>query len=347
MTRNRFLKLLGLLGLGVGAAPLVPRVSAGPEGAADAAAAATGDVHSLLAGSIVVDALFTPYRKGDRAWPRLAGESKRLTGIDAGCWDVGDVSNLANINVLVETYEAGVMRIDAVDDLSVARAAGRLGVIFYAARYWKLAGSLEPLARWHEQGLRVMQIAGDGATELGGTFDDDDAPLSTFGKNVVSEMNERGLLIDVSLSGARTTRDVAAASSRPIVSLHSNARSLTDHERNKTDDEIKAIAGTGGLVAATTLARCLRQGDEAVVTAQRLVDHVDRLVQVAGIDHVGLASDGSLDGRPRYVYDETDLVGYDRWFRLATSLRESGYSDEDMRKIFGRNMMRVLRATIG
>ena len=77
------------------------------------------------------------------------------------------------------------------------------------------------------------------------------------------------------------------------------------------------------------------------------VAHLDHVIQLVGIDHVGIATDGSLDGRPKYVYDQTDLIGYDRWYRLAASLREARYSDEEIRKVLGLNFVRVLRESIG
>jgi len=342
ITRARFLRLLAACGVGAGAAPLLSVLEASESDGEP-------DVASLVRNSLVVDGQFVPRNLGDNTWPASPGAVKRLIGVDGGFWDVEDVENLSEVDRLVEHYGNAVMRIDKADDLGVARATSRLGLIYFTARHWKLDDSVEPLARWHEGGLRAIQLAHEGDNGVGGGFDRDDLRLTAFGKQVVTESNRLGLLLDLSHCGRRTTLDAAAATSRPVVACRANAEELTPHEKNKSDKEIKAIAATGGVVAITNRSRFLRRGDRKEVGLADFVGHLDHVVERVGIDHVGLASDTWINGMPLYAYDRTDtsLNASKRWVNVARALREKGYSDEDLRKVLGLNFLRVIRESIG
>jgi hypothetical protein len=118
LTRSQFLRLLAACGAGVGIAGLVPRTTPAEE--------PSGDL-TLMQESIVIDGLLLPDRR--LTWQRGAGEIKRLTGIDAAGWRIDHLDNLAGINALVDGFSDTVMRIDKIDDVAVARASGRLGLI--------------------------------------------------------------------------------------------------------------------------------------------------------------------------------------------------------------------------
>lgn len=336
LTRAEFLKRLAACGVGAGIA------SAWPARGAETTQSGLNDC-------IVIDGLVSPRRSGEGSWPRVQGEIKRLAGIDAGCWDVADVENLENVDKLVQAYGSAVMRIDRADDIGIARASGRMGLIYYAGRQWKLSGSRAPLARWREQGLRVLQIAYDGDNELGGGIERPETRLTPFGKEVVAELNRLKMVIDVSRCGRLTTLDVAAASSQPITANHANAGALTAFRHNKSDEEIKAIAATGGVVAVANNARCLRRATDGSAGMADFVAHVDYIVQLVGVDHVGFSSDSWIDGEPTYRYDRTDVLlnNWERWSNVAAALREKGYSDGDVRKLLGLNLLRVYREVLG
>ena len=167
--------------------------------------------------------------------------------------------------------------------------------ILKAALANRNGGSVERLSAWHEQGLRAFQIAYEGDNELGGGFDRDDTRITPLGKTVVAELNRLGIVVDVSHCGRRTTLDVAMASSRPVMATRGNPEKLSSHGRNKTDKELKTIAGTGGVVGATNISRYLRSHEAHQPEIRDYVEHVDYLVQLLGIDHVGFSSEGWLD----------------------------------------------------
>src|SRR4029079_11998228 len=104
--------------------------------------------------------------------------------------------------------------------------SNRYGVVFYFQGDFELKGSVEPLAVWKAQGLRVLQLTNDD-NELGGGTKGDSRPLTAFGKRVVSELNRLGMIVDVSHSGRLTTLDAAPASSKPITANHANVEALT------------------------------------------------------------------------------------------------------------------------
>jgi len=211
----------------------------------------------------------------------------------------------------------------------------------------------------------------------------EDNGLSDFGKEVVAECNCLGIMIDISHASDRTFFDVLDASKAPIIASHSSVRALCDHPRNLTDEMIKALAADGGVIQICFVSsfvktpkpnlerdkalQALREKygsrreikDEAVLekireeymgiyekyprdraTVKDLVDHIDHVVKLVGVDHVGIGTDfdggGDIDG----CSDVSELPN------ITAELVRRGYSEEEIRKIWGENFMRVFRAVI-
>ncbi|HEX6964151.1 MAG TPA: membrane dipeptidase, partial [Gemmatimonadaceae bacterium] len=188
-----------------------------------------------------------------------------------------------------------------------------------------------------------------------------------------------GMLVDVSHVSDETLADVVAVSEAPVIASHSSARALSDHPRNLRDEQLRAIADTGGVVSVNFYPRFLDErfardmdamdetiraesdgrraaGEDAArvqeqAAARRaallaaippiplavLIDHIDHIARVAGIDHVGIGSDfDGISATPARMEDVTALA------RIAHELIERGYRDEEVTKILGGNVMRVL-----
>lgn len=271
----------------------------------------------------------------------LPGDIKKLTGIDAGTHGARP-EHLSETNKWIAEYKDAFFRIDRASDIETTKKTNKYGMLLYAQREFDLKGSIEPLARWKEEGLRSLQIS-YGDNELGGGSRSDETPLSALGKQVVQEMNRLRMIVDVSHSGKRTTLDVCAATGAPVTANHANVFRLTGLDRNKTDEELKAIAGTGGMVGVTSINRFILRDPSRPATINEFIDHVDYLVQMIGIDKVGLASDCGMDGTQRYEVDFSGplLNSYDRWRYVAFRLRKKGYSGEDIQKVLGSNFKRV------
>ncbi len=161
--------------------------------------------------------------------------------------------------------------------------------------------------------------------------------LTGLGRALVRQCNDLGILIDVSHLNEPGFWDVIQETSKPIVASHSNARALCDHERNLTDDQIKAIAEYGGLVGINYhvgfLVKGATKGSEVPVGV--LVDHIDHIVGLVGIDHVALGSDYDGATMPDALADAAHDVN------IVHALVERGYDDEAIAKICRDNWLRV------
>jgi membrane dipeptidase len=205
--------------------------------------------------------------------------------------------------------------------------------------------------------------------------------LTAFGKNVVRELNRLGVIVDISHVSDQTFSDAIAVSSAPVIASHSSTRALTNHPRNMTDEMLRALARNGGVVMINyhsgfiseefRIASEKRSGDivarmaamsktcggneacttmeqerldhEAMATGQlpkvsweRIIDHIDHAVKVAGIDHVGLGSDFDGAVMPLGMEDASKLP------RITDALLRKGYAEQDVEKILGGNLLRVM-----
>jgi len=180
--------------------------------------------------------------------------------------------------------------------------------------------------------------------------------------------------VDVSHTSSATLADVLAASDAPVIASHSSARALADHPRNLADDELRAIAAPGGVICVNFYARFIEvrmreamdaaearvESEPAGTAAQRsarldellaripptpfsiLIDHIDHIARVAGIDHVGLGSD--FDGIRLTPAGLEDVTAFPR---IAQALLDRGYADDDVRKVLGANVLRLMGAVFG
>ncbi len=338
ISRSRFLRLAGLagqaafFGIGTGAARGIPFLQ--PEHA--------DRFHRLVADSFVMDGNANlGIKRGHGLSPLAKGEVIRLTGIKVGNHSMRP-SSLGSMSKRMRDHPGSLLHVKRARDLDLAWRSGRYGVAFYVQGGFDLGDSVEPLSKWKEEGLRVFQITLED-NELGGGAESDERPLTRLGKQVVRELNRLHLVVDVSHCGKRTTLDTAAASSAPITANHANAERLTPHSRNKSDEELKAIAATGGVVGVTNINRYLMRNTSRPATVDDFVAHLDYMVEKIGIDHVGISSDSWMDGSNVYDVDYSDpyLNSYDRWRHVVRKLGGRGYSDLDIQKILGLNFKRV------
>jgi membrane dipeptidase len=179
------------------------------------------------------------------------------------------------------------------EEILAAKRRGRHAVVFSynSVPHGPLAGAEEaaaPLRTAWEAGVRMMHLAYNRRNLIAdGCMERADAGLSEFGFDILRRMNEIGILVDAAHTGRRSTLDAARASTRPIVASHTGCRAVYDHPRNKTDQELRAVADTGGFVGIYQPASFLgRKAD-----LNTWLDHVAHAVRVAGAEHVAVASD--------------------------------------------------------
>jgi membrane dipeptidase len=245
----------------------------------------------------------------------------------------------------------------------------------------QINNSLAVLRQMYDAGARYMTLTHSSNTEWADSATDAPAHngLTPFGIEVVKEMNRIGMLIDLSHVSANTMEAVLTVSQAPVIFSHSSARALDDHPRNVSDDTLRHLAANGGVIMVNfappyvSTARNQWQADRAaeqtrfnsppfaglyigqpdrakaalaawdaqhprpVTTLAQVADHIEHIRQVAGIDHVGLGSD--FDGIPDAP---VGLEGVDRYPALLEELMRRGWSDSDVAKLAGENVLRVM-----
>lgn len=339
LTRADFLRLMGFSSLGL----FFPyRFDHSRGGVREILNKEDDFIEKLFAESLVIDGVGSVGLKRGKGIVSLApGEIKRLTGIDVATHGV-KVHRFDEQNRWAEGHKDALLKIERARDIETAKKTNRYGLIYYTQKDFDLKGSIEPLSKWKEQGLRSLQIT-YGDNELGGGSRSDDLPLTELGKKVVKELNRLRMVVDVSHCGKRTTLDVTEVTTHPLTANHANAERLSSQGRNKSNEELEAIARTGGVVGVTTIGRFLLQDPLRPATMDDFVAHVDYIVEKIGIDHVGIASDCYMDGTQVYEVDFSDNLtdSYDRWKHLSCKLHDNGYSKKDLQKILGLNFKRV------
>lgn len=160
--------------------------------------------------------------------------------------------------------------------------------------------------------------------------------LSPFGEEVVKEMNRLGMMIDLSHAGESTFWDVMKLTRKPVICSHSSARALCNSDRNLTDEQLRAMAQNGGVVQVCLLDMYINK-DRKKASLTGAIEHIDHIVKVAGVNHVGIGSDFDGGGGITGCQAHNDFV------QITVKLIEKGYSEEDIARIWGGNLMRVLQ----
>ncbi len=303
----------------------------------------------LLRTSFVIDAELSLLTEKNGSIPAVPGEIKKLTGINGAFWTF-DLPSIERVGGWVRR-NGGVFQIPSTStDLGSLQSGSAFQVFLFIEEPPKGFGSgpedLKKLGVLYAQGLRVFQVAYGDNTALGAGFRDDSAPLTLAGRQVIRELNRLGIAVDVSHVGRRTVLDVAHVSKAPIFAGHANAEALAPHPRNKSDEELRAIAQTGGVIGITPIAAYLKKSDAHQPGISEFVDQIDYVIKLVGIDHVGLGSDGYLNGStaPGFELAGPELASSSRWEFVVAELLRRGYSGESIQKILGGNYLRALAA---
>jgi membrane dipeptidase len=247
----------------------------------------------------------------------------------------------------------------SVADVRRIAAAGKLAALLGVEGGHAIEDSLDTLRRFHERGVRYMTLTwsfshhwADSSGETLRPAERLHGGLTDFGREVVSTMNDLGMLVDISHVSDETFWDVLEVTRAPVIASHSSVRALADHRRNLSDPMLRAVAENGGVVMinfhaqyldprktthwklATDWVRHLGGSDTNVT---HVADHIDHVVRVAGIDHVGLGSD--YDGTP---FLPSGLKHVGELPNLTLELLRRGYAEDGLHKILGENTLRAL-----
>ena len=264
-------------------------------------------------------------------------------------------------NSFLAGQDQNFMRIDSAADLDRVKTAGKVGILIGVqnSEHFRTPDDVD---LFHGLGQRVSQLTYNARNRIGdGSTERTNVGLSDFGVSVVERMNAVGMAVDVSHSGVQTTLDACAVSKKPVLFTHSNARALNPgHPRCKTDEAIRAMAKTGGVMGITGV-RMFVKRDEPT-TIEHFLDHYDHVGKLVGREHLGIGSDIDLDGyddmppednrrlragyKGSYAFrDKLDIDGIDhpkRVYDLTEGLIRRKYTDAEIRGVLGGNFKRVL-----
>ncbi|MBO6796301.1 membrane dipeptidase [Maricaulis sp.] len=293
------------------------------------------------------------------------------------------------IRLMLENHPHQISLAVTADEVEEIAATGRRVALIGMENSYPLGPSIEDVPMWAERGVRYMSITHFGNNQFGTssnpnlTAGDDpvDRGLTDLGRALVAELNDYGIMIDVSHVGKETGLEAIRMSRAPVMGSHSGVQGVYAHPRNFDDEQLRAIRDNGGVAQMVAFRGYVQAMDEGLATARNalmvelgldtaegrasasaetfteararmaelqsqypdvtisdFVDHIDHAVAVAGIDHVGIASDFDGGGGVGGWDDATTTPA------VTAELLRRGYSEEDIAKIWGLNVLRVMRA---
>jgi membrane dipeptidase len=300
---------------------------------------------------------------------RSSGTRVFSLGSGSGTYEAA-VKWAADWNGFFAGYSEWFLRIDDAGDFArLARDRNRVGVMLTMqnADHFRNVDDINTL---YALGQRVSQLTYNQTNRLGSGFlADADIGLTEYGANVVQRMNEVGMAVDLSHSGDKTTLDGLAASKKPTIFSHACARTLIPgHLRCKTDEMIRAMAKTGGVMGIPFI-RFMVRGEEPV-TIEHALDQFDHVAKLVGVEHVGIGSDMDVKGNPNPmgVPEPTNQPNFDRYrlhrdtdssitvkrldhpkraYDLAEGFIRRRYSDANIKLILGGNWQRAMGSIWG
>ncbi len=264
---------------------------------------------------------------------------------------------------------------NTVEAIRQAHTEGKLAHIFGAQNSLMIGSDPGNLILWKQMGLTFCQLTYNEKTLAGsGCIELNDDGISQFGKVLVREMSRVGVTLDLSHVGERTFMQAVEVAQAPVLVSHSNPKAVVDNPRNITDDQMKAVADTGGIICVTTWAPLIYRGGDQMPTLDDYLVCLEYALELVGIDHVGTSTDsmGTMGAYPPHDFSDDDLPyhlvtdpldknanppdtnnrqpsdfnGIEDYPYLTHKLLERGYSEEEVKKILGENLMRVFEQTL-
>ena len=265
---------------------------------------------------------------------------------------------IALIHRMVDEHPEQAALATSTAEMRSVSATGRRAILIGVEGGHAIEDSLDELSALYAEGARYMTLTHTNTNHWADSSGDvaEHHGLTLFGEDVVGEMNRLGMMVDVSHVSDETFYDVLRVTKAPIIASHSSARALCANKRNLDDDMLRAIGknhgvvmvnfldvflatGTGGKTTTTTATTAKSATKGGAVPLSVLIDHLDHVAKVAGIDAVGLGSD--FDNNSAYPVGMEDVSKIPA---ITAALRARGYGDGDIRKVLGENFLRVFSA---
>ena len=253
------------------------------------------------------------------------------------------ISKFDAIDRLVNVYAPDQVELALTsDDVRKILAKGKKVIMIGVENAYSMGLDTSNVKKFWERGARYVSLSHNGHSQFTdsntGEFDGTALHngLSDLGKEVVELLNYYGIMIDISHPSKEGIRQMAELSKAPIIASHSSARALRDHPRNLDDEQLNWIKENGGVIQTTALGSFLTDRKDPPANMDDFMDHIDYMVEKIGIDHVGISSDFDGGG---------GIIGWDdasETMNVTSALRERGYSESEIAKLWGGNLLRVL-----
>lgn len=221
-------------------------------------------------------------------------------------------------------------------DLYRLKREGKKAVMLGIENGYAVGKDIRNVERFRNRGVVYMTLCHNGNNDVCGSarYNEENLGVSEFGELVIREMNRVGMMVDLSHAGERSFYEALEISRCPVVCSHSSCRALCDHPRNLTDEQLQAIARLGGVVQVCLYGGFLRSDRPATICDA--VEHLHHMVNIMGIEHVGIGTDFDGDGGIIGCSDSSELINFTRRLLLER------YSEEDIQRIWGGNFLRVM-----
>ena len=336
----------------------------------------------IVQNSMVIDTLFSglvPNQWSKPSAPEFHDEMDKL--IAAGFKAIGACSSAdaadTSFGGAIKSLELYLSKINerpdkyclvrSAADIDAAREEGKLGIYFTHQGTGLIEGDVEKVGVLRQLGYGYCLLAYNARNAVGdGCFEADNGNLTIYGKSLIDAYNRYGMVVDVSHTGTRTALGAIERSSQPVISSHSGARAIRDYPRCHPDELIKAIGESGGVQCVNTVGMFMDASNPDIVTTDIIFEHIDHIVSLIGIDHVGYGSDfipdvywtaesgqGPVadvlfpDPDGKHMFPEMCKKGvptpapYQFIAPLVDKMLEKGYSEEDCGKVTGGNVHRL------
>lgn len=223
------------------------------------------------------------------------------------------------------------------DDLWRLKKAGKKAIMLGVENGYAIGKDIANVEAFRKRGVVYMTLCHNGDNDIcdSARGDQEHGGVSEFGQQVIAEMNCVGMMVDLSHAHERSFFDALEMSKTPIVCSHSSARALCDHPRNLTDGQMRALAQAGGVAQVTLYHGFLKKDAEATILDA--IEHLNHMVSVMGIEHVGIGTDFDGDGGIRGCTSASELINFTR------RLLQERYSEEQIQMIWGGNFLRVMQ----
>jgi membrane dipeptidase len=345
---------------------------AAPRTSAEGATTASNDARTLYANAIAIDCNIYPPL--DDVMNKEQVNAVRASGLTAAKASMGGFGNSYDQTLIevrgaarvISRYLTDFMQIRSAADIREAKRTGRLGIIISFEGVACLEGRIDRIEEFARHGVKVMQLSYNLPSPFGaGVLSDPALGLTELGREAVAAMNANSVALDLSHANAATTRDAMQASAKPVLITHAGCSAIHRHPRNKSDEQLRALAERGGVVGIYDLPYLTSSPRQP--TLDDYMNHMAHALNVCGEDHVGIGSDTAYDtfdtspealaqfeesmrqraaagvaapeeDRPLYV---EGLNHIRRCETIADALLRRGYSARVAEKVLGENFLRA------